>query len=290
MTVLFKTLGFSLVLILIFTAVTYVLPQMKGEAPVEKELDVGALTMDSFIALGEELYRGKGTCTLCHNQLGRAPDLLQLNVEKVSLQRLSDSRYQGSAKETEAYLRESMVDPNRYVVAGFGKKGSNDTESPMPAVDQPPAQLSAVEIDAIIAFLQHKDGNRVTVALPAKTPESIAATQEISGQAKPGSEKPGAENQGFAQSPEEAIAKFGCAACHSIMDTISPVGPDLNGVVDRMSMDQIRASIVTPNAVIAEGYPPIMPDFSGKMTVAELEMIVQFLTIPGREKQTEGQP
>jgi mono/diheme cytochrome c family protein len=290
MTVLFKTLGFSLALILIFTAVTYVLPQMKGEAPVEKALDVGALTMDSFISLGEELYRGKGTCTLCHNQLGRAPDLLQLNVEKVALERLADSRYQGSAKEAEAYLRESMVNPNRYVVAGFGKKGSNDTESPMPAIDKPPAQLSAVEIDAIIAFLQYKDGNRVTVALPTKTPVSMTATQEISGLAKPEAEKPGVENQGLAQSPEAAIAKYGCAACHSIMDTISPVGPDLNGVGDRLSIDQIRISIVAPNAVIAEGYPPIMPDFSAQMTIAELELIVQFLTNPENERQTGGQP
>jgi hypothetical protein len=32
-----------------------------------------------------------------------------------------------------------------------------------------------------------------------------------------------------------------------------------------------------------------MPDFSAQMTIAELEMIVQFLTT-GRERQTEGQP
>jgi cbb3-type cytochrome oxidase cytochrome c subunit len=74
------------------------------------------------------------------------------------------------------------------------------------------------------------------------------------------------------------------------MDTISPVGPDLNGVGDRLSIDQIRISIVAPNAVIAEGYPPIMPDFSAQMTIAELELIVQFLTNPENERQTEGQP
>lgn len=276
MTVLFKTLGFSLALILVFTAATYVLPQMKGEAPIEKELDVGALTMDSFIALGEDLYRGKGTCTLCHNQLGRAPDLLVLNVEKVSLERIADSRYQGSAKDVEGYIRESMLDPGRYVVAGFGKKGSNDTESPMPAIDQPPAQLSAVEIDAIVAFLQDKDGNTVTVALPAST----TAAQETTGRA----------TTGLAQSPEQIIAKFACPACHSVLGTESAVGPNLNDIGDRLSIDQIRASIIAPNAVIAEGYPPIMPDFSEKMMIAELEMIVQFLTNPAGVKQTEGQP
>lgn len=296
MTVLLRTLGFSLALILIFTAVTYILPQMKGEAPVEKALDVGALTKDSFIALGEDLYRGKGTCTLCHNALGRAPDLLALNVEKVSLERLADSRYQGSAKDVEGYIRESMVDPGRYVVAGFGKKGSNDTESPMPAIDQPPTQLSAVEIDAIIAFLQDKDGNTVTVALPAAIPQKppVSGTELLAG-----------EKQGLAQGPEEAIAKFGCAACHSIMATVSAVGPDLNEVGDRLSIDQIRASIITPNAVIAQGYPPIMPYFSEKMMISELELIVNFLskqkltkpevtkpraTKTGAAKKTEAQP
>ncbi len=280
MRILLKILGFSLALILTFTAVTYVLPQMKGEVPVEKELDVGALTMDSFIALGEDLYRGKGTCTLCHNKLGRAPDLLVLNVEKVSLERIADSRYQGSAKDVEGYIRESMVDPGRYVVAGFGKKGSNDTESPMPAIDQPPVQLSSVEIDAIVAFLQDKDGNTVTVALPTDVPESTTDTQESSGLA----------TTGLAQSPEEVIAKFACPACHSVLGTESAIGPDLNSVGDRLSIDQIRASIIAPNAVIAEGYPPIMPDFSEQMMIAELEMIVQFLAKPKAAKQTEVQP
>ena len=53
MNVLIKTLGFSLALMLIFTVVTYVLPQMKGEAPEDREVDVAALTMESFISLGE---------------------------------------------------------------------------------------------------------------------------------------------------------------------------------------------------------------------------------------------
>ncbi len=279
MNVLTKTLGFSVVLILVFTAVSHVLPQMRGEAPVEKEVDVGALTMDSFIAMGKDLYQGKGTCTLCHNQLGRAPDLLAFNVGKRSLERMADSRYQGNAGDVEGYLRESMLEPNIYVVKGFGKKGSNDTESPMSAIDKPPAQLSEVEINAIIAYLQNKDGNIVTVALPAKTSASVAATPEENGQ-----EKTGPAKTVLAQNPADAIAKFGCAACHSILETESPVGPNLNDIGDRLTVDQIREGIITPGAVIAEGYPPIMPDFP-EMKIKELEIIVQFLA-----KQTKVQP
>ncbi len=281
MNVLIKTLGFSGALILVFTAVSHVLPQMRGEAPVEKDVDVGALTMDSFIAMGKDLYQGKGTCTLCHNQLGRAPELLAFNVEKVSLERMADSRYQGNAGDVEGYLRESMLEPNIYVVKGFGKKGSNDTESPMSAIDKPPAQLSEVEINAIIAYLQNKDGNTVTVALPAKMSASVVATPEENVPEKTGPVEPV-----LAQSPEEAIAKFGCAACHSILETESPVGPNLNDIGERLTIDQIRESIIAPSAVIAEGYPPIMPDLSEKMTIKELEIIVQFLA----QQATKVQP
>lgn len=266
-----KPLGFSVALILLFASVTYVLPQMKGEAPVEKAVAVGELTMESFIDLGENLYAGKGTCTLCHNKLGRAPDLLTFNVGKVSLERISDSQYQGKAKDAEGYLRESMLQPSAYVVKGFGKKGTNDTESPMPAVDQAPIQLSEVEINAIIAYLQKKDGNPVTVALPKA---SAAGKKDEATGAKPAQ----------AQSPEEVIAKFGCAACHSILKTQSAIGPDLNDVGKRMKIDQIRASITDPKAEIAKGFPPIMPEFP-TMTVTELEMVVKFLA-----KQTATQP
>ena len=270
MNALTKPLGFSVALILIFTSVTYFLPQMKGEAPDEKEADVGALTMDSFIAMGEKLYHGKGTCTLCHNKLGRAPDLLAFNVEKTALERIKDSRYHGKAKDAEGYLRESMLQPGIYVVEGFGKKGSNDTESPMPAVDKPPIQLSETEISAVIAYLQNKDGNTVTVALPANA--AAPAAEKEAGGAKP------------SQSPEEAIAKFGCAACHTVLRTESSLGPNLTDVGKRLSIGQIRESIVAPKAVIAKGYPPIMPDFPA-MTVSELEMIVEFLA-----KQTGTRP
>jgi len=259
-----KALGFSVALILVFASVTYVLPQVKGEAPEEEVVDLGQLTMESFIAMGEKLYRGKGTCTLCHNNLGRAPDLLAYDVVTTSLERIGDSRYQGKAADAETYLRESMLQPSAYVVKGFGKKGSNDSESPMPVVDRPPIQLSEIEVSAVIAFMQNKDGNPVTVALPTVAP--AAAAENVVAAEKPA----------LAQTPEEAIAKFGCAACHTVLATESVVGPSLNDVGKRLQLGQIRNSIVDPKAEIAEGFPPIMPQFP-TMALAELEMIAGFL-------------
>ena len=267
-----QSVGFSVFMILVFASITYVLPQIKGEAPEEDTVVVGELTMESFVEMGEKIYRGKGTCTLCHNNLGRAPDLLTYDVAKVSLERIGDSRYAGKAADVESYLRESMNEPSAFVVEGFGKKGSNDTESPMPAVDQPPIQLSVLEVDAVIAFMQKKDGNPVTVALPTAAPEEDKDDKEA------------ADKPALAQTPEEVIAKFGCAACHSVLSTESVVGPSLNDVGKRLPLDQIRNSIVDPKAVIAEGFPPIMPNFP-TMALAELEMISGFLA-----SQTGDQP
>lgn len=269
MTILARVLGFSVALILAFAGVAYVLPQMEGAAPEQTTVNVGELTIESFVAMGRELYGGNGTCSLCHNELGRAPDLLALNVTQLALERIADPGYQGGAGDVEEYLRESMLQPSRYVVAGFGTKGSNDTESPMPAVDKAPIQLSGLAIDAIIAFLQDKDGNPVTVALPEATP-----ADESVGVAAPAA---------LPQTAEEAIAKFGCAACHAVLGGVATLGPSLDDIASRRSAEQIRESIVSPAAVVEEGYLVVMPAFPN-MTLGELELIVGFLV-----QQTDDQ-
>ncbi|MCK5640026.1 MAG: c-type cytochrome [Gammaproteobacteria bacterium] len=261
--ILALSLGFSLLMVLVFTLVANLLPQIEGEASVEEEVELGALTMDSFIALGETLFNGKGTCTLCHNAMGRAPDILAQNMVGAAEERLADSRYKGKATDAESYLHESMVNPGIYVVAGFGKKGSNDTVSPMPAVHKAPIQLSEVEIGAIIAFMQAKDGNDVTVPLPTDAPVA---------EAEP--EAPAA-----ATSAEEALGKFGCTACHSVLESEATLGPSLKIVGRKLTAEEIRQSIIDPNAVIADGFSGgMMPaNFADQMMVKELEMIIHFL-------------
>ena len=272
--VLVKVIGFSLGLALLFTIVANTLPQIEGEAPVDEEVDIGALTMDGFVALGESIFTGKGTCTLCHNNLGRAPDLLALNIVETAQTHMQDPAYEAGATDVESYLRESLLEPSAYVVKGFGKKGSNDTESPMPHVDKPPIQLSRVEIDAVIAYMQAKDGNEVTVPLPDEdVPESDKA------EAQALVVTPSAEAPASATTGEEIIRKYGCAACHSVLDTESPVGPPLTGIGAKRSVVQIREGIVTPGVEIAEGFPAgIMPDnLADRMTARELEILVQWL-------------
>jgi len=261
--VLAKSMGFSLGLALLFTLVANLLPQVKGEAPVEQEVDLGALTIESFVALGESIFTGKGTCSLCHNDLGRAPDILALNMVEVAIQHLKDERYKGNATDAKSYIHESLVDPGIYVVKDFGKKGSNDTISPMPAVNKAPIELSEIEINAVIAYLQAKDGYDVTVPLPTEAPATEMPL-----------EKPIA-----AGTIEEVIRKYNCQACHNILGSGGDLGPNLEQVGMHLSPEQIRQSIIDPDVEITKGFPPgVMPqNFAEKMLVKELDMLVIFL-------------
>ena len=271
--VLLSLVGFGLTLVLSFTLVANMMPQVEGEAPVDEEINLDEMTMKTFITLGESIFTGKGTCALCHNDLGRAPDILKLNMTMTANERLQDSRYQGKAKNVEEYLRESMLEPSIYIVKGYGQKGSDDTVSPMPVSNKAPALLTDVEMDALIAFIQAKDGYEITVALPAaekiaaSEPEQLAAEAQV------------APATSAAKSVDEAIAKYMCTACHSIGAGESSIGPNLNTVGSRLSADEIRQSIIDPNAAVPEGFKAgVMPqDYAQKMIVSELNMIVEDL-------------
>lgn len=240
------------------------IPQIKpAPPPVEEKLDLGAMTMDQFIALGGKIFNGKGTCTLCHNNLGRAP---MLNViGKNAPERLKDARYKGTAKTVEEYIFESMTKPSAYVVAGFGKSGTNDTESPMPDVTSGGIGLNPAELAATIAYLQDSGGAEVTVTIPAMP--------------APGAEAPKAEEAAPLKTAEEVIAKYGCGACHKVADQAGEMGPNLTKIGATKNKDYIRQSILEPDAVIAKGFAGGMmpPTFGEQLKAKELEMLVNYL-------------
>lgn len=275
MPVIIKVLAFMFLLVLVFTGVAHLVPQMEGQAPKDVEVDLGSLTMAGYIAMGETLFRGKGTCTLCHNNLGRAPDILLMDMQATADERINHSEYRGNAQDSENYLRESMIDPSKYVVPGYGKPGE---PSPMPAIDKAPIGLSKIEMGAIIAYLQAKDGGQPTVELPSdapavEQPKTVAAVEA----AKP------------ASNAEAVLSKYGCTACHAVLDSVSAIGPELNSIGARSSKEAIRESIINPAAIIVEGFPPIMPaDFADKMMVKELELVVDYLyAAKGEVQKTE---
>lgn len=261
----FKVAFFSLLTVAGFWGFSnFGIPQIKpAPPPVEEKLDLGAMTMDQFIALGGKIYNGKGTCTLCHNSMGRAPMLDKVGA--VSEERLKDARYKGAAKTVQEYLHESLVKPSAFVVSGFGKSGTNDTESPMPDVSGGGIGLNEAELVAVIAYLQDSSGSEVTVEIP----QMDAAPAEGEAPAQVAALK----------TPEEVINKFTCGMCHKILDQEGALGPDLTKIGATKSKDYLRQAIIDPEAVIAKGFSGGMmpPTYGEDMKAKELEMLVNYL-------------
>lgn len=278
MSMLARVSGYALALIGLFTAFSYFgIPQVVPEPP-PKQTQIGAsMTIDELTALGAGIY--ERTCVLCHSGLGdRAPKLDRIG--SLWRERVNDPRYRGKATTLEAYLRESMVNPSAYVVQGFGKPGTGDTESPMPDVSQGAIRLSPAEIDSVIAYLQSKAGEKVSVSPSAPLPGVLSEGPPKIAEA--------------ANAPDavSVLSKYQCNVCHQLPGIAGPagvpaIGPDLRTLADTAATRVpgqdasgfIRQSILAPDAVVARGFTPgVMPgDFGQRMRAAELEMIVDYL-------------
>ncbi|MBI4275134.1 MAG: c-type cytochrome [Rhizobiales bacterium] len=267
-------------LISLFTAFSYYgIPQLVPEPPPAKENSTGTMTTEELVAMGSRIYAR--ACVLCHSGVGdRAPKLDAIGT--VWRERTRDVRYRGSARTLEDYLRESMLEPSAYVVSGFGKPGTNDAESPMPAAATGAMALSASEINAVIGYLQSMAGDKVTVTL---LPDPVD-------RAKPSA--PASEPSVAAKAPDaiSALRKFQCDVCHAlpkfpVEEGEQRPGPDLRGIwktaghrVDGMDAKGfISESILFPNKKLAQGFEPdLMPnDYGDQMLVAELQLIVDYL-------------
>lgn len=268
-----RVIGFSVALLLFYMGFSHILPQVEPDTSAPIEVSTDGLDMDGMIALGESLFSGKGTCTLCHNGMGRAPDTLVMDMSATFPERLLDARYtgvssgQGGAEAIAAYIMESMQDPSAFVVEGFGKKGSNDTESPMPTVDQAPIELSVVEMNAVTAFLQDLAGLEPTVPLPSADDAPVAA------------EPSSTESAPLLTTGLEVVDEHGCASCHDLEGSGADLGPSLYGIASRMSRATVMEAIIDPNAVIAEGYDAdFMPtDFGEEMRGSELLLLTDYI-------------
>ena len=273
MKILLKVTVFSLLTIGFFAGFSnYGIPEINpAPPPTEEKLDLGSMTMERFIALGDKIFNGKGTCTLCHNAVGGRAPMLD-TVVAVAPERMADPRYKGDADTVETYLYESMIKPSAYVVAGFGKAGSSDTESPMPDASAGGIALSEAELTAVIAYLQDIGGADVTVEIP-----SDAAAEE------PAAEVPEAAPAGAPRAPlasaDAIMAQLACVACHKVAGQGGVLGPDLSSIGASSDRVYLRRAILDPAADVAEGFPPgIMPPNYGEQLYAmELEMLVDYL-------------
>ena len=274
-----RVIAFSLALLGFYAIFAHTLPQVEPDLSEPIEVSTDGLDMAGMITLGEDLFSGKGTCTLCHNGMGRAPNTLEIDLAAAFSERLTAVGGEGPAA-VENYIRVSMLEPSAYVVAGFGKKGTNDTVSPMPVVNAAPIELNSVEMNAIIAFLQDRAGMEPTVPLP--TAEDTPVDEGPAG------------DEDMIEAPETDIAaaldKFSCPACHDLNDSGADLGPPLGGISARMDRTALMGAILDPNSEIAEGFSQgLMPDTLGEdMHASELLLIIDhLLTLPEPDPSDE---
>jgi len=341
---LLVAVGFYMVMTGTFASYSNWLPQTRGEVPPPPpKIDASAvdsMPADKLAEMGEAVIFGKvggfaergigpGQCPLCHTfkagDIGdRAPNLI--GISKRAAERIKDARYlkpdtiqtesfkgSGRATTAEEYIAESHVCPACYVVAGFGTKGTNDKESPMPAIHKPPISLTIEQLMAVDTWLFYREGET------PPTPKEIRAAYEKfipeSERPKAGAPAPAAAPAGppivlATDTPEQIVTKMGCFACHQIPGIASAkfgaIGPLLiegHNAPRRIASPEYQArvkagkahattpkeyimeSIVNPNAFVVPQFAqkanpevsPMVQDFATKFTYGGLEKIAEYL-------------
>jgi mono/diheme cytochrome c family protein len=259
----------SLFALLVMGAYTYVansIPQIQSAPPRELSLEGGNVTNEQLVKAGEEIFKGKGTCEVCHRigQKGtRAPDLAGIGA-------LAGKRKAGLSAH--AYLIESLLDPGAQLVEGY--------PNIMPRADKPPIGLNRSEIWATVAFLESLGGT-VTVKLD-DIPKDAGAVAGAAGGPVAELKLPGNAQAGRAV----FSGKGTCIACHKAGAIgASPLGPDLSQIAKIQTADYIMAKILNPASMgTVAGYPPnLMPPTLGQSLTAKefMDLMAFLLTLKG---------
>jgi mono/diheme cytochrome c family protein len=136
-------------------------------------------------------------------------------------------------------------------------------ENGNPAVSMPADIVSGQDLDDVAAYVASVAG--VPGAAPPKVPGG-----------------PGAQ----------VFANNGCGGCHTLAEVPGAggtLGPNLDEVLPGQTAAMVEQSIVDPEAIIAQGYPPgvMPPDFGKTLSKKELEQLVEFL-VKSTSKKSKG--
>lgn len=340
------SVGFFTLMSGAFTSYSNWLPQTRGEVPKEEKIegDISKLPVEKLSEFGEAIIFGKvggfaergigkGQCPLCHTfkagDIGdRAPNLI--GVTGRAEERIKEPAYQkpttvqtesfaGSGRATSGieYIAESHACPSCYVVAGFGVKGSNDRESPMPQIHKPPIGLTIDELIMVDTWLYFREGitppsvEEIRKAYEKFIPEKDRITAAPVTAAAGGPAAGGLDVSKIAlpeDDPIKIITKMGCAACHRIptvdfakAGVIGPLLIEGTNAPRRIASAEYKAavkagtahattpkeyvieSIMSPSSFIVPGFPApggkslMPPDFANKFTYAAVSKLADFL-------------
>jgi len=205
----------------------------------------------------------------------------------------------GTAEGGQEYIAESHACPSCYVVSGFGVKGTNDKESPMPTIHKPPISLSLGELAAVDTWLYVREGKE-----PPSYEEIIKAYEKFIPEAdrpKQTEDQPAAGGGGLLATGEEPVAqifaKAQCVVCHTIpgipgaMGTVGPKLVEKTNAPNRIKdpaykggaktvREYITESVISPGTYVVKPFPDgVMPKvFGQKLSAGALNKIVDYLS------------
>ncbi len=221
----------------------------------ESQKQVGGGTGDPLADKGKELAQAQG-CTACHSvdgSNGAGPSWKGLYGKT---ENFADG---GSASVDDAYLKESIAEPNAKIVKGYS-----------PAM--PPYKLSDEDLKALLHYIKNLD--KVPATGGAGTGQVAAA---------------GNKGQALAQAQ-------GCLACHSV-DGSAMVGPTWKGMFGKSealadggkaTVDEayFKESIAEPNTKIVKGYSAMMPPY--KLSDEDMAALVDYAKTLGTTAPAES--
>lgn len=275
MKVFLKVFVFNVVIIAFFLYVANSIPQQRKDPPKELELSADMAPAE-FVKVGQEIFYGKGTCALCHT-IGtkgeRCPDLDGVGTRAET--RVKETNYKGTASDGPEYLVESLHNPVIYVVEGY--------QPSMPPLGR---QLNDLEMVAVVAFLQSLGGE---VTITGQTRFAKYRGGEATASA-PAAAAPTAAPAAAGKTGPELVQQWACQTCHKFDAPDRLVGPSLWDIGARKDVHYIRESILQPDAVLAEGFPPQVMQttlngsgFYEKVTLQDLNTLVEYLaSLKGR--------
>ena len=267
-----KVLVFNGLVILFFWYVGNSIPQQRKDPPKESDLTAD-MAPEAFVAAGQEIFYGKGTCALCHTigEKGeRCPNLA--GIGELADARVQEAGYQGDASNGPEYVVESLHNPAVYVVDGY--------QPTMPSLGR---QLNDLEIVAVVAFLQSL-GGEVTVTGETRFPKYRGEGDSAMGR--------GAGRRGsFCRSCGVGRHGPGIGGAVGVYRLSQPGrarfawwAPACGTIGARQDEHFIRESILKPDAVVAEGFPPSLMQltlngtgFYQKLALQDLNTLVDYL-------------
>ena len=274
-----KLLTFSLAVIWFYAFVAGLVPESSTAVSLT-ELDWS--DPDAVAEQGALVFNGKGQCAACHTvdpsaPPGRCPDLTDIGINAAK-------RVSGTDAKT--YLIESLYEPAKYLVPGYGKI--------MPEVWKAPIALSKLEIEAVIAYLQSQGGE--IDPTPFDEPIDRADAGTVAAALPP-------LLTGDPELGKKVFVSAACNACHVVQGVESPAAdetntdfevvtaPDLSEIAAFNDMRYLEESVLLPSVQIVSGYGAVIVRANGTtyqgtlVSQDEEKIVVRTKTADGVEEE-----